>query len=359
MASDLEAFKSEVNQGQKCLDLSELHISESFATMGSWFLLVLVIIVSTSYQGAFSCPQRCTCHFSSRTTEVVCPDASLTHFPSESLPGNTTSLTIQYTNLKNISTHELRATPLLQELHLPGNGLSSLPAEMLKGLPHLHTIDLTGNQLRDLPPQVFYHAPLLNLVLKDNLLASASADWLPSNSNLTWLDLSGNRLIKAPFALLQNLGLLETLHLSQNLLEELPADSFQSLPALERLHLDENKLQALDAKAFSCNTNLTHLFLQKNKLKSLPATVFHGLDRLQYLDLSENRLQFVAPGTLGLSISWVELNLNPWHCDSKMEYLWKMLNKKSVQSEPTCATPEMLKDRAIATLTRKELGLED
>ncbi|KAI4878260.1 hypothetical protein NFI96_011773, partial [Prochilodus magdalenae] len=186
----------------------------SFVKMGFWFPLVLTIIISSSYQGVFSCPQRCTCHFSSKTVEVVCPDAALTHFPSESLPGNTTSLTIQYTNLQNITTHDLEATPFLQELHLPGNGLSSLPAEVLKGLPHLHTIDLTGNQLQNLPPQVFYHAPLLNLVLKDNQLTSASADWLPSNSNLTWLDLSGNRLIKAPVALLQNLAHLEILHLS-------------------------------------------------------------------------------------------------------------------------------------------------
>lgn len=342
------------------MNLRKLHISESrLVKMGFWVLLVLTIITSSRDHCVFSCPQRCTCHFSSKSTEVVCPDASLSHFPNDSLPGNTTSLTIQYTNLASITTHELRATPLLQELHLPGNRLSTLPADMLMGLPHLHTIDLTGNQLADLPAQVFYHAPLLNLVLKDNLLTSASADWLPSNSNLTWLDLSGNRIMKAPFALLKKLGRLETLHLSQNLLEELPADSLHSLPALERLHLDSNKLQSLDAKAFSLNANLTQLFLQKNKLESLPAMVFHGLDRLQYLDLSENSLRFLAPETLSLEISWVELNLNPWHCDAKMEYLWKRLNKQSVQSEPTCASPESLKDRAIATLTRKELGLAD
>lgn len=217
----------------------------------------------------------------------------------------------------------------------------------------------SGNQLKELPARVFYHAPLVILVLKDNWLTSVNADCLPANSNLTWLDLSGNKLRKIPSALLQRLKHLQTLHLSQNQLEELPAETFPSLNALERLHLEENKLQSLDAKAFSHNANLTHLFLQKNKLESLPATVFHGLDRLQYLDLSENQLTFLTPGTLGLGISWVELTFNPWHCDAKIEYLWKRLNNVAVQSEPKCVSPETLKDKAITALTHKDLGLTD
>lgn len=217
----------------------------------------------------------------------------------------------------------------------------------------------SGNQIQELPARVFHHAPLLNLVLKDNWLKSVNADWLPVNSSLTWLDLSGNKLKKIPSALLQRLSHLKTLHLSQNLLEALPAESLHSLYALERLHLEENKLQSLDTKAFSHNANLTHLFLQKNRLRSLPTTVFHGLDRLQYLDLSENQLTFLTPDTLGLGISWVELTFNPWHCDAKIEYLWKRLKDVAVQSEPRCASPETLKDKAVAALTRKDLGLAD
>ncbi|XP_058235031.1 leucine-rich alpha-2-glycoprotein [Hemibagrus wyckioides] len=327
--------------------------------MESRGLLALALIVWFRCYGALSCPVRCTCHFGIQSTEAVCPDADLSHYPNEGLPGNTTSLTIQFTNLSSVSAKELGATPLLQELHLPGNRLGSLQEDLLTGLYHLHTIDLTGNQLQELPARVFYHAPLLNLVLKDNWLTSVDADWLPTNSNLTWLDLSGNKLKKVPSVLLERLSHLETLHLSQNLLEVLPAESLHSLHALERLYLEKNKLQTLDEKAFSHTTNLTHLFLQKNKLQTLPATVFHGLDRLQYLDLSENQLTFLTPGTLGLGISWVELTLNPWHCDAKIEYLWKRINKVPVQSEPKCASPETLKDKAITELTGKELGLPE
>ncbi|KAK3516763.1 hypothetical protein QTP70_022548, partial [Hemibagrus guttatus] len=344
-----KTLKTELISIQSSLELRGKMESRSF--------LAFALVLWFRCYGSLSCPVRCTCHFGIRSTEAVCPDAELSHYPSEGLPGNTTTLTIQFTNLSSISAKELGATPLLQELHLPGNRLSSLPEDLLTGLYHLHTIDLTGNQLQELPARVFYHAPLLNLVLKDNWLTSVNADWLPTNSNLTWLDLSGNKLKKIPSVLLERLSHLETLHLSQNLLEALPAVSLHSLHALERLYLDENKLQSLDDKAFSHTTNLTHLFLQKNKLQTLPATVFHGLDRLQYLDLSENQLTFLTPGTLGLGISWVELALNPWQCDAKIEYLWKRINKVPVQSEPKCASPETLKDKAIAELTGKELGL--
>ncbi|XP_052442578.1 leucine-rich alpha-2-glycoprotein isoform X2 [Carassius gibelio] len=327
--------------------------------MRSWLQHALAVMVVLCCRDALSCPKRCTCHFSAKTTEVVCPDAGLSHFPGEGLPGNTTSLTIQFTNLSLLTSQHLTAIPLLEELHLPGNKLSSLPADLLKGLHHLHTIDLTDNELRELPAQVFHHAPLLNLVLKDNRISSIHSDWLPNDSNITWLDLSGNHLMKLPMAQLQSLSQLKVLHLSQNKIEELPAGCLDAQPALERLHLDQNKIQSLDVKTFSRSGNLTHIFLQKNRLDSLPPTVFQGLKRLEYVDLSDNKLQFLSSGTLDISTSWVELTFNPWDCDGKIEYLWRKLTMESLQSEPKCSAPENLKDRVIATLTRKEIGLPE
>lgn len=111
--------------------------------MNSWLIRVLALMVFCCHD-ALSCPKRCTCHFSTKTTEVVCPDAGLSHFPGNGLPRNTTSLTIQFTNLSVLTSQDLKAIPLLEELHLPGNKLSSLQADLLKDVPNLHTIDLTG-----------------------------------------------------------------------------------------------------------------------------------------------------------------------------------------------------------------------
>lgn len=160
-------------------------------------------------------------------------------------------------------------------------------------------------------------------------------------------------------AQLQTLKHLKVLHLSQNKIEELPVGCLDAHPAVERLHLDQNKIGNLDVKAFSHTANLTHVFLQKNRLEILRPTVFQGLFRLEFVDLHENMLKFLSPGTLDINTSWVELTFNPWHCDDKIEYLWRKLTLESLQSEPKCASPENVKDRAVATLTRKEMGLPE
>ncbi len=165
--------------------------------------------------------------------------------------------------------------------------------------------------------------------------------------------------MKFPMPQLQSLSQLKVLHLSQNKLEELPVGCFNAHPALERLHLDQNKIQSLDVKAFNRSANLTHIFLQKNRLESVPPAAFQGLKSLEFIDLSDNKLQFLSPGTLEMNTSWVELTFNPWYCDAKIEYMWRKLTMESLQSEPKCTAPENLKDRVIATLTRKEMGLPE
>uniref|UniRef100_A0A3Q0RS05 LRRCT domain-containing protein n=1 Tax=Amphilophus citrinellus TaxID=61819 RepID=A0A3Q0RS05_AMPCI len=199
--------------------------------------------------GALSCPTLCKCY--PRRNEVVCNEVPLTEFPSEGLPENTTLLTIQFTNITSISKEHLNAIPMLQGLHLYSNQLHSLPSHLLRGVPHLNTLDLTGNN----------HAPLQSLVLKNNLIKKADAEWLSDN--------------KVP----------STFHIPPGLLDH---------------------LRSLDAD---------------------------GLD----------------------------LTVNPWLCDEKVEYLWRWLqnNKKKVFMPETiaCAGPQALAGRSVMSLTANELNL--
>ncbi|XP_036406345.1 leucine-rich alpha-2-glycoprotein-like [Megalops cyprinoides] len=331
------------------------------------YLLTLIVLGSCCCQGVLSCPHLCTCYFSTNTTQVVCSNSSLSLFPEHGLPDNTTFLSIEFTNISSISAHHLKATPLLQELHLSGNQLHQLPADLLSGLPHLHTLDLTGNQLEHLPPGVFHHAPLRVLVLRDNRLLTADAHWLPPNSSLTWLDLAQNRLSSVPTALLQNLPHLEILHLSQNWLEKLPAGALNSLTCLKRLHLDGNKLRSLDPSSFQQIPNLKDLFLQENQLEKLPPGLLQGLGQLDVLSVSGNRLRSLAPGllsklpSLGSSAGQgVDLSLNPWQCEKDVAYLWEWLRSHQEISfsleDVQCAAPEALKGRPVISLTAGEWG---
>ncbi|XP_062412224.1 leucine-rich alpha-2-glycoprotein [Sardina pilchardus] len=326
------------------------------------YLLSIALGICCWY-GALSCPDLCNCYFGQESTEVICNNIQISVFPANGMPRNTTRLTIQYTNITTITGEDLLATPLLKELHLSNNMIRNLSTDMLIGVPHLHTIDLTGNQLMHLPSRVFHHAPLDSIALKNNLLSRAEADWLPSNSNLTWIDLSGNRFQKIPAGLLQNLGRLITLDLSENKLEDIPAGVLDLLTLLERLSLQNNKVRTIDPLAFKGTYALSYLFLQYNRLEKLSPTLFQHVKELRYLDLSGNHLRHLPDGALDPNVLFVDLGLNPWHCDAKMDYLWKWERKSiEVRQEETkavCALPVVLKGRPLASLSPDELGVKE
>ncbi|XP_023270707.1 leucine-rich alpha-2-glycoprotein-like [Seriola lalandi dorsalis] len=314
--------------------------------------------------GALSCPALCKCY--SRRAEVVCNEVPLTEYPSEGLPKNTTMLTIQFTNITSITEEHLKATPLLQGLHLYSNHLQHLSSNLLRGVQHLDTLDLTGNKLTELPADVFSHALLRSLVLKNNLIEKTDADWLLDNSSLTWLDLSGNHLRKFPTALLQKMPHLENLDLSNNRLETISANSLQPLAKLERLNLQDNKLDSLDASMLQSTRNLTHLFLSRNKLSKIPQNLFQELSQVRILSLDDNQLSHIPPGSLdqlsSLDEEGLDLSANPWLCDGKVEYLWRWIqkNKKKIFLPETiiCASPESLSSRSVMSLTGSELNLQ-
>lgn len=331
--------------------------------MNAWCALGFLWLACFSH-GALSCPALCKCY--SRRAEVVCSEVPLAEFPSEDLPKNTTLLTIQFTNITSITEEHLKATPLLKELHLYSNQLRHLSSNLLRGVPHLNTLDLTDNKLAELPADVFSHAPLHNLVLKNNLIEKADAEWLPANSSLNWVDLSGNQLRKFPSALLQKLPHLENLDLSNNRLETISANSMDSLTQLTRLNLQDNKLDNLDANIFQSTRNLTHLFLSRNKLSKIPQNLFQELTQLRILSLEENQLSHIPPGALdqldSLDEGGLDLSDNPWLCDGKVEHLWRWIEKNKeklfVPQSIVCAKPQALSGRSVMSLTESELNLQ-
>lgn len=334
--------------------------------MNLWLLLAFTALAECRYQqrGAHSCPDLCSCSFPPSGAEVECSHSSLTHFPIDGLPPNTTQLSIQSTNLSSITASHLSAAPLLTNLQLYHNNLTSLPSDLLSVVPHLDTLDLTGNQLVHLPPSVFSHISIRRLVLKNNLIEIADARWFSGNSSLTWLDLSGNRLTSIPAALFQKLPNMENLDLSHNNLRELQPDALKSLLRLESLNLAGNKLISLKSMTFAHNLKLSQLFLQENQLQHLPPTILQGLQHLQLLLLNQNLLQHLPSGLLDESRSSFRVILtgNPWVCDEKIEYMWRWLNAHSQNviflEEATCAGPETLKHRQVVSLTSTELGLK-
>lgn len=330
--------------------------------MNLWLLLTFAALAQCRFQNRSvrSCPDLCSCSFPASGAEVVCSQTSITYFPVDGLPPNTTRLSIQSTNISAIAAAHLSVVPLLNDLQLYHNNLDRLPSDLLRVVPLLNKLDLTGNQLVYLPPDVFSHPSLRSLILKSNLMEKADAQWLSDNSSLTRLDLSWNRLSEVPAALLQKLKHLEDLDLSHNNLQVLEPDALKNLQHLKTLNLAGNKFSSLKPTTFAHNLRLTHLFLQENRLRELPATLLQGPQHLQLLLLNQNELQHLPSGLLdGRSSNFrVILTGNPWRCDDKIKYLWKWLavHPQNVffLELVTCVGPEALQHRQVASLTDTE-----
>nr|XP_057912487.1 leucine-rich alpha-2-glycoprotein-like [Doryrhamphus excisus] len=325
------------------------------------FRLLLMCALTTC--GVHACPHLCSCFFSPSGAEVECSDASMTYFPVDALPPNTTRLSIQSTQLSTIQSAHLRAVPLLRTLQLYHNKLEKLPWDLLRNASQLTTLDLTGNHLVCLPAKVFKQKSLLKLLLKNNLLEEADADWFMDNSSLIQLDISGNHLSHIPSAFLHKLEHLQHLDLSHNNLIELHSGTLKNLHHLDTLNLARNKLSTLNPSLFKNTLKLSRLFLQENHLTELQPTLLSGLQHLQMLLLNQNRLQNLPQGLLDGKNSTLQMILtgNPWFCDEKMEYLWRWLNDHPHNvfflDEVTCTGPETLKNRQVVSLTENELSL--
>ncbi|XP_054617440.1 phospholipase A2 inhibitor-like [Dunckerocampus dactyliophorus] len=325
--------------------------------------LLLTTCCALTTCGVHACPHLCSCSFSPSGAEVECSDTSMTSFPVDALPPNSTRLSIQSTQLSTIKSAHLSAVPLLRTLQLYHNKLEKLPWDLLTNASQLTTLDLTGNHLVRLPAKIFKQKSLRKLLLKDNLLEEADADWFVDNSSLILLDISGNHLSHIPSAFLHKLKHLQHLDLSHNNLEELQAGALKNLHHLDTLNLARNKLSALNPSLFNHTRKLSRLFLQENHLRELQPTLLLGLQRLQMLLLNQNQLQHLPQGLLDGRNSTFQMVLtgNPWQCDEKMEYLWRWLNDHPHNvfflDEVTCAGPETLKNRPVVSLTEQELGL--
>ncbi|MED6267060.1 hypothetical protein CHARACLAT_008331 [Characodon lateralis] len=335
------------------------------AKMKLLLLVTFLALAELDYKrrSAQSCPDRCSCSFEPSSVEVVCSKGGLTVFPTTGLPSNTTSLSIQNTNLGNITAGDLNAVQFLNNLQLYHTNLANLSSDMLVFVPHLDTLDLTGNKLVELPANLFSHSSLRSLVVKNNQLKEADTAWFSNNSSLLYLDLSGNRLTRISAALLHKLPLLQTLDLDSNNLQELQADLFRSLHQLETLNLAGNKLITLRPQIFAHNLKLKYLYLQENQLQDLPANLLHRLQHLELLLLNQNRLRHLPAGLLdGINPSLqIILTGNPWECNDKMEYLMKWLtnHRQNVlfEEELTCDLPKTLKNLQISSLTDSQLGV--
>nr|XP_029138023.1 leucine-rich repeat-containing protein 19-like [Labrus bergylta] len=87
----------------------------------------------------------------------------------------------------------LASYPALEELHLLGNRVTSIPAKYFSVVPHLKVLSLSGNKISSLDADCFSGLDVLTeLDLSNNLLTSLHSQLFRGLNNLQVLSLQGN-----------------------------------------------------------------------------------------------------------------------------------------------------------------------
>ncbi|HRK83937.1 MAG TPA: leucine-rich repeat domain-containing protein, partial [Saprospiraceae bacterium] len=173
----------------------------------------------------------------------------------------------------------------LQILFFRHNEIRALPDDFTLFLPNLTYLDMTGNKLTDLPMK-FGDAPQLSsLHLSSNQLKSIPLS-IGRLKNLKQLYLGGNQITALP-AEIGQMKALNVLFANDNQLSTLPAN-IGGMSSLSTLNLYNNKLTSLPAEIANLK-ELTTLSLENNQLTDIPLSI-GKLKNLTLLNLANNRL---------------------------------------------------------------------
>lgn len=162
---------------------------------------------------------------------------------------------------------------------------NTLVREHLRGFNDLERLALRGNGLSDLP-----------------------ADLFSDLGNLTWLDLSSNR-VHLPKDIFVNLDKLNYLELGFNKLERLEPGIFRNQKHLKHLNMWSNRLQNLSMESFEGISSITALDLSANELTSLEPDVFKLLTNLEVINLSKNNFTELPEGLFSSNWKLREIRL--------------------------------------------------
>ncbi|CAM1293446.1 chp (predicted) [Pycnogonum litorale] len=204
----------------------------------------------------------------------------------------------------------------VQILKMNRNRVAFFDKSTFSGKFNLRILDVSRNLVTDFKDETFEDPSLEILDVSHNRISRMPVEaLLRSNSSLSYLNLSFNRLRYVARLDFKHLTKLIRLGLDGNNIVEIAADSFANLPNLLSLDLSHNPLDKVTSEAFSgirdhleelniANISiriapelgmprLLDLNVSANRMKVINATLFRGLDNLRRLDLSGNKFTSV------------------------------------------------------------------
>ena len=166
-----------------------------------------------------------------------------------------------------------------KKIHACLNGLKSIDVDGLHGLNKLEAFCSEKNEINTVNLQSFANLSRLSKV-------SLEANQIQKIDN--------SRGNSAPLGHFSN---LEYLNLKYNKIVRLEQGYFQNMFHLKELNLEGNQMCSIEANTFAPLVQLTHLNLSNNALTEIQVDTFKGLIELQVLDLSCNRICIIQCGS--------------------------------------------------------------
>ncbi|KAL6117057.1 amigo2 [Pungitius sinensis] len=190
-----------------------------------------------------TCPPCCLC----ASDIISCSGRNLSILPSD-LPGYATRLDLSHNALTVLQTPDWISRPFdrLATLVVSRNSISCIKVDAFTAMPHLLHLDLSFNQLTALNKSIFAGMEeLKELLLFGNKIVQINPGAFGNLYSLQRLYLSGNRLTVFPLGLYWEPGgprNLTFLDLSYNRLCEVPVQRLLALTRDRRIYLQENPL---------------------------------------------------------------------------------------------------------------------
>ncbi|KAK4347262.1 hypothetical protein RND71_033601 [Anisodus tanguticus] len=199
---------------------------------------------------------------------INCPVSPI-HFPSQ-LSSNLNSFTC-INSLKKLTSLWLIRMHNVVNLTVSNVPVSaSGPSIILNSIKNLHTVTISHANLKGVLPTRWH-------------------------MNLTYVDLSGNKLEGKIPSSLTELENLVHLNLSSNSLNGTIPNSFGNLLSLENVSLAENSLSGSIPKSVAAIPGLVHLDLGSNQLNGTVPKFISDMKGLKYLNLERNNFKGVLP----------------------------------------------------------------
>lgn len=180
--------------------------------------------------------------------------------------------------------------PVLTHLDLKYCRINAIREHTFQGFPMLRELNLDGNSLTTVPPEVLLPS-LQILTLSDNPRANGN---------------DGDQRFSMEDVSFQDMVNLKTIQLNQVIMEKIERSYFNDLYNLEELSLTGCGIKTIENFSFVNLTKLQHLNLSENYITTLYNDSLVGLVNLISLDLSNNKLKGInRMGRSGVSSSAV------------------------------------------------------